>query len=257
MVKRILFSTLLTVSAALAASAAQPTVTYQINASEINSIKTSCNLAVKYTTAPATSVKVTTPENIKEYLDIRVVNGELKATVRNHGHNSIKVDDVTIYVSAPAVTEFEAESAGRITVTDALNRTGKAVEIEVSSAGAVSIASLTCEKLEIDASSAGNVSVNSCVAQNIEADASSAANITLGGVQSRVVEADASSAANVNLSGKATRVNFEASSNGNVKASSLAADSGSAEASSGGSVYCNVKKLSKETSTLGRIKNKN
>lgn len=257
MVKKLLLSTFLTVAGAVAAQAAEPTVTYQVKASAISSIETSSGLTVTYTPGAATSVSVTTPENVRQYLDITVVNGELRATLKSDKPNRLKVDDVKINVSAPSVTEFEARSTGTITATGAVNQSGKKVEIDVSSAGNVNIPSLTCNRLDIEASSAGNVNVTTCNAKTIDAEASSAANIVLNSVMSDYIDAEAGSAANIILSGKAKRVNFEASSNANIKAASLDTDTGNAEASSLGNISCKVKKLTKETSTMGKVKNEN
>lgn len=257
MVKKLLLSTFLTVVGAVAAQAAEPTVTYQVKASAISSIETSSGLTVTYTPGAATSVSVTTPENVKQYLDIKIVDGELRATVKSNKPNRLKVDGVKIAVSAPSVTEFEAQSAGTITATGAVKLPGKKIGIEVSSAGNINIPSLTCDKLDIEASSAGNVNVTTCNAKTIDAEASSAANIVLNSVMSDYIDAEAGSAANIILSGKAKRVNFEASSNANIKAASLAADTGNAEASSLGNISCKAKKLTKETSTMGKIKIEN
>ncbi|MDE5745362.1 MAG: DUF2807 domain-containing protein, partial [Paramuribaculum sp.] len=213
--------TLLLISSALTVFAAKPAmVKYTVQAKNITSIETRQAINVEYTQGNETSVIVTTPERLRNNIDIKIKDGELTACF--NGKVNMKLgESVTITVTAPAVNEFEASSAGSIKIKGLLSLSGKNVEIEASSAASITAESIVCGNIDIESSSASSVSIASCKANTVEASASSASSLTINGINATKVKGNSSSAASLKLSGSCTKAQLSKSSMGSLSSSGL------------------------------------
>ncbi len=237
--KKIILSAIIAIGAGAVCFAASPKVRYGINATNITSIESSAAVKVVYTPSGSTSVTVTTPKELQEYLSVKVSGDKLKIGRKDSFKSSIKsLSDVTVTVHAPAVTDFEATTSSVITVTAPLKATGSEVEIEVSTAGSVTVPGITCSGIEIDASTAGTVNISGNTSAGfISAEASTGSSVKVGGISGDKVKAESSTGASITLSGNADKADLSASTGGSVQASGLKAKSISRSSSSGGSIH--------------------
>lgn len=160
------------------------------------------------------------PENMAKYVSLKVEDGELEVSFKNL-HTVKGNHHTTVYVSGPAIRNFETSSAGNIYLKNGLSYNGE-VKIEASSAGNVHVeAPVRAKKLDLESSSAGNIKVNGVEVDRLEVESSSAGNIKVTGIKAVSVDAEASSAGNVTLEGTCRTFSKEKSSAGNIHAKNL------------------------------------
>lgn len=201
-------------------AAAPGAVKFSIPAKEVSAIETCQAIKIVYTQSPKTSVTVTAPKRLKDKIAISIENVKLSAKF-NSSVNMKLNETVTVFVTAPAVNDFEASSAGSITIAGSLSLPGKKVEIEASSAASFRAPAVDCDKLEVDCSSASSAKIDSCKANTLEVESSSAASLTVNGINATTVKGGVSSAASLKLSGNCVNANLSKSSMGSLNRSSL------------------------------------
>lgn len=219
---------------------------------DFKEIHSSTGVSVYYTQSSTRSVKVESDNQEKlERIATEVKNGKLKIYVksdRKKRNDSFKI--LKVYVSAPNVTEFEADSGSKITLENGVtsdskidievssgshisgNLTAKQIEIEVSSGsafkGEVKANSLdveissgsgvtlsgTADKLELDANSASNFKGEKFTVKTADINANSTSNVTI--TVTEKLKAKASSLAKINYSGNPKNVDVKSSSMGEV-----------------------------------------
>ena len=76
--EKIILSAIIAIGAGAVCFAASPKVKYGVNATNITSIESSAAVKVVYTPSGSTSVTVTTPKELQEYLSVKVSGDKLK-----------------------------------------------------------------------------------------------------------------------------------------------------------------------------------
>lgn len=204
------------------------------------------------------SIEVSAPDNMMEYVEVKVKDNTLIASLQLPKMGFVIKGDykVEVRISAPAVYHVQASSASEIILEKGL-KTPNAVNLEASSAANIKSGKIICRELSAEASSSGNIIVKKGQFQNIEIEANSAGNVNLMEMRAEVVEAEASSAGNVMMEGECIKAKLTASSAGNVKAENLKAVSVQADASSAGNVFCHATEaLKAEANSAGNVRYK-
>ncbi|MDE6459505.1 MAG: DUF2807 domain-containing protein [Paramuribaculum sp.] len=216
-----LILTLLLFSSAITMLAAKPEmVKFTVPAQKVTSIEANKAFKVVYTQDQNTSVTFIAPKRIKDKVDVRIKGGKLVTDFS--GVTNMKRDErVTVIVTAPAVNDFEANSAASIKIKGPLSLPSSKVEIEVSSAASFTAEAINCNKLDIECSSASSGTIRSCKAKTIEAESSSAASLTITGINAETVTGESSSVASLTLSGSCTTKKLSKTSMGSINASRL------------------------------------
>lgn len=231
-------------------------VTKKVNVGSFNAISTGSSVDVIYTQSSGSrSVEIYAPDNLVDYIDVRVEGGVLKVGFKSPGHNfSIKgKHKKEVRVTAPAVTRLEASSSGDIILKNGLRTNGK-VTIKASSSGDVTGGSVTCDNLAATANSSGDVVLEKVNCNNFRADAGSSGDVSVKNLTAANVTATAESSGDVILSGTCENASFRASSSGDVKAKGLKAINVTATASSSGDVECYVTgALTAKASSSGEV----
>ncbi|MDE7452534.1 MAG: DUF2807 domain-containing protein [Paramuribaculum sp.] len=213
--------TLLLFSSALTMLAAKPEmVKFKVPAQTVTSIEANKAFKVVYTQSPNTSVTVIAPKRIKDKIKVRIKEGKL-TTGFSGSANMTSNESITVIVTAPAVNDFEANSAASITIKGALSLPSSEVDIELSSAASFTADAINCAKLEIDCSSASSATIASCNTKTVEAESSSAASLTVKGINATTVKGNSSSAASLTLSGSCITARLSKSSMGSLSSSGL------------------------------------
>lgn len=201
-------------------------------------------------------VKAHIAKELARYFKATVKDGTLHLTFDtkrniNTGNREVAV----VYVTVPSIDELKASVAGSVVCNGELKTRGE-LKVEASSAGSVSLSSVSCRNFTAEMSSAASLTVDRLRAGEVDLDANSAAAMKLRGVEARDVDLDASSSASVTLEGNAGKTaHFDVSSAASVKASGLKAASVTAEASSGASLSCYAtEQISAKGSSGGSVK---
>lgn len=184
-------------------------------------IETETTINVVYTQDEGPQkVVLDVPENMAEYVRLTVKDGKLDISFEKmHSFNG--THRTTLYVSGPAIREFETSSAASIHLKNGVRYDGE-VSIETSSAGNVYVdAPIKAKALSIEASSAGNVKIEGAEVEQLDVESSSAGNIKVNNIKATTVEAEASSAGNITLEGICRRLDKEKSSAGSVNTKNL------------------------------------
>lgn len=206
---------------------------------DIKSIETEAGIYVYYTCGERVEpVRVEGPEDVLEVLEVKCGrDGELELSFSGSKRFSYrsKEEHVHVYVTAPAVSGFEASSGGQIEAEGVVTVAGK-LSADVSSGAYISFGGIRASEVELGASSGGTLEASDVVADDVEAEASSGAHIE--------------------VAGSAYSAQLKASSGGSVSAGKLEAERGKAKASSGGSVRSAIAVAEVERSSGGSVNNK-
>lgn len=231
-------------------------ITKKVNVGSFDAISTSSSVDVIYTQSSGSqSVEIYAPDNLIDYIDVRVDGGVLKVGF-NSPKNNFSISGKhkkEVRVSAPAVNSLRASSSGDIILKNGLKTSGK-VTVKATSSGDVTGGSIVCDDFVTVANSSGDVVLEQVTCSNFSADASSSGDVTVKNLKATNVSADASSSGDVILGGTCENATFSASSSGDVEAKGLKAVNVIASASSSGDVECYVTgALKAKASSAGEV----
>lgn len=225
--------------------------------SDFTKIHTSTGVNVYYTQSSEKSVRVETDDKEKlNRIKTVVSGGTLKIhikSVRGKWGEDDTFKKLKVYVSAPDVKTFEADSGSKITLENGV---------------------ISDSKIGIDVSSGSNISGN-LTAKQIEIEVSSGS-IFKGEVKTNSLDVEINSGSNVALSGTADNLKLEVSSASNFKGQDFSVKTANIEANTASNViltvteklnakanslakinyYGNPKNVNKDTSSLGEINEK-
>ncbi len=180
------------------------------------------------------TVRITTDENIQEYVITDFRNGTLHISIDSKQVNTDRgVNFTQLVVRVPLRSPIEGlEVSSAATIYSELPLRGDRLAIDASSAGGVSVA--VENSCGVSASSAAEVKLR-MTGERCSIDASSAAEVDAE-LYVNDCAAEATSSAEIRLEGTAENLTASASSAGEVLAEDLVAKHGRAEASSGAEV---------------------
>lgn len=231
-------------------------VTKKVDVGSFHAISTSSSVDVIYTqTSGNRNVEIYAPDNVIDYIHVRVEDGVLKVGFKSPRNNfSITgKHKKEVRVAAPAVNSLKASSSGDIIIKNNLTVNGK-LTVKASSSGDVTGKSISCDDFQAMASSSGDVVMEKVSCTNFVADASSSGDVSIKNLKATHVSADASSSGDVILAGVCENASYSASSSGDVEAKAMKAVNVTANASSSGDVECYVTgSLTAKASSSGEI----
>lgn len=199
-------------------------------------IEASRGVKVEIEERPGNDVIIWANDNVMEYVEVEVDEGELEVTIDD---DITTLNNVRVIVSLPNnnnITKIDVASAAKVQVKPEQNV--KALVLQASSAGEITFARANVESFSVAVSSAGDVQ-GVIKADNGLIEASSAADVTLT-LLARSCSAKASSSAGIELEGEVRVFNAEASSAGKVDGEDLLThDKADVRASSAGKVWVN------------------
>lgn len=221
---------------------------------EYTEIDASRGVKVEIEERPGDEVIIYANDNVMEYVEVEIDEGELEITIDDDVNS---LNNVTVIVSLPNnnnITKIEASSAAKVQVKPELNV--KTFKADASSAAEINFARANVESFAIDGSSSGAIK-GVIKADNGYLEATSAADVDVTILAVRCT-AKASSGAEIILEGEVGTLYAEASSAGDVVADGcLVLEMANAKASSGASIKVNsAKKLIAKASSGGSIRYK-
>lgn len=191
---------------------------------------------VELTQSGKYSVRIEAPENLMEYLDVRVVDGTLKLGLKEK-FTSRRIDmggsrnAVRAYISMPSLNELEMSGAAKLNASGQFNA-HREFKLDLSGATQAMGLSIKADEAEVDCSGASRFELNGNF-DKLECDLSGAAKGTLAGNAKRT-EIDLSGAAKLSQNGNIGTLTMEASGsasytlNGNIDAFTLDASGAAA-----------------------------
>lgn len=245
--------------------------------SRINAIDASSVFKITYIQDNSKNyTEIDCPENLVEYLDIRMDNGKLKLNLENVNLKNNRDAGINVKVYSGFLEEVELSGASSFT-SQKMNLQGRDLEFDLAGASRVDVSAISCEKIELDLSGASRINIsdisceeidfdlsgassadiNTLKTVNVEIDNSGASDLNIDSLTADNVSVDVSGASKACLFGNARRVSYEASGSSTINASKLSASVGNIEASGASSIRCSVKSInSYEKSGCAKIKNK-
>ncbi len=181
---------------------------------------------------PAASIKDVVAVISGKTLEIKVAKKKINGIVAKRP----TMKNVSVTVTGPMITAFEASSASSLTCTSTLNSATKAFDIEASSGSSIILSSVSGPKADVEVSSGASVTIKALNAAVADLEASSGAELNVMDLKSKKLTAEASSGAKITLSGKADYGSFEATSGAKINGKSLRLVDSKVDHSSGGSI---------------------
>lgn len=217
-------------------------VTKKVKVDDFNAISTSTSIDVVYTqTTGDTEVEIYAPDNLMEYVKVKVDGGMLKVSFQSEekgkGINIKGKHETEVRVSAPAVHSLQASSSGDIILKNGLQNAGE-VSLKSSSSGDIKAGKISCDALEIEVSSSGDIELGNVECISLTTESSSAGDVSIESLKAETVNVAVSSSGDVSLAGVCRSAKFEASSAGDIEADELKAEKVVARSSSAGDVTC-------------------
>ncbi len=225
--------------------------------SDFTKIHTSSGVNVYYTQSSEKSVRVETDDKEKlNRIKTVVSGGKLKIhikSVRGKWGEDDTFKKLKVYVSAPDVKTFEADSGLKITLENGVTSDSK-IDIEVSSGSNIS-GNLSAKQIEIEVSS-GSAFKGEINSKSVDVEINSGSNVTISG-NADVIELEVNSASN--FKGKDFTVktaNIEADTASNIMLTVTEKLNAKANSLAKINYYGNPKNVNKDTSSLGEINEK-
>lgn len=217
-------------------------ITKKVKVDDFNAISTSTSIDVVYTqTTGDTEVEIYAPDNLMEYVKVKVDGGMLKVSFqskeKSKGINIKGKHETEVRVSAPAIHSLQASSSGDIILKNGLQYAGE-VSLKSSSSGDIKGGKIICDALEIEASSSGDIELRNVECISLTTESSSAGDVSIESLKAETVNVAVSSSGDVSLAGVCRSAKFEASSAGDIEADELKAEKVVARSSSAGDVTC-------------------
>ena len=217
-------------------------ITKKVKVDDFNAISTSTSIDVVYTqTTGDTEVEIYAPDNLMEYVKVKVDGGMLKVSFqskeKSKGINIKGKHETEVRVSAPAIHSLQASSSGDIILKNGLQYAGE-VSLKSSSSGDIKGGKIICDALEIEASSSGDIELGNVECISLTTESSSAGDVSIESLKAETVNVEASSSGDVSIAGVCRSAKLEASSAGDIEADELKAEKVIAKASSSGDVTC-------------------
>lgn len=254
--------------------------TKSFNVRNFNSLELSSVYNATLSRSSQCSLKITAPDDIMEYVVVRVSDGTLELSLGsipnkiqrkyNNGGYDLKAE-----ITMPELCGLEMTGASKISCNDSFDIGNKEFELDLSGATKVNGLNITARSIEGDISGAPYVDLKGKFgsaemdvsgaptadfdfnAGELDMDVSGAANLEVKGTFENIF-VEASGATKINLSGESKALRAEASGASNLKASNLVVET--AEVSTSGTADCSVnatKRAILSSTGVSNIKYKN
>ena len=214
-----------------------PIVSREISVKNISEIEAARGVTVVYKQGTSTSVTVSAPRDIADYIVTDIDGSSILCTVDKDYQIHNGMDRVVVNIVCPKIKSLEASTGATISMESALDLGPEKLSVDATTAGYVEIRAVKCGDLDCDVSTAGNA-------------------VVTGIVCSGTLDVDASTGSTADFEGTAGKVDFDASTGARINAYGLYAPKGDADSSTGADISCKVEYLNSSSSTGGTIDNK-
>lgn len=213
-------------------------VTKPVKTEQFSAIATTSSVNVKYSQSPVTKIEIYAPDNIIDYVDVRVSGNTLTVGYKSGSKIYIRGNNKTeVRVSAPSVTQFNTQSSGDIDIVTTLNAKGEVI-LRTGSSGDIEAGDIICNTLNAKTGSSGDIEVASVKCVAIDAMTGSSGDIELKNVSAKTVNASTASSGDIKISGTCDVAELTTKSSGDIEARNLKAVNVKASTLSSGDISC-------------------
>lgn len=131
-------------------------VTKNVTTGNFNSITTTSSVDVEFRQSATQSIVISAPDNIMEYVDVKVSGKELKVGYKTPVNLVLNNTKVVVKVTAPDVTTFTTGSSGDIDIESNLDVTGD-VTFSTNSSGDIEAHAIKCKNFKAQTGSSGDI----------------------------------------------------------------------------------------------------
>ena len=197
------------------------------------------SMKVVYNTGNQTSVRIDGSDNLVPLVETMVDDGRLLIKYRGRGIRIVGNEDITVYVTAPAVRSFEVKGSSSISINSRLDVAGKDATLTVNGPGDISAKAVSCRSFKGVVNGSGDLDINSRV------DASDDIDLTVNGSGNAEVDAISCKRGTVTLQGsgdisvdavKASELAVKVNGSGDAECNEIAATTVKAELSGSGDI---------------------
>ena len=197
------------------------------------------SMKVVYNTGNQTSVRIDGSDNLVPLVETMVDDGRLLIKYRGRGIRIVGNEDVTVYVTAPAVHSFEVKGSSSISINSRLDVAGMDATLTVNGPGDISAKAVSCRSFKGVVNGSGDLDINSHV------DASGNIDLTVNGSGNAEVDAISCKRGTVTLQGsgdisvdavKASELAVTVNGSGDAECNEIAATTVKAELSGSGDI---------------------
>ena len=197
------------------------------------------SMKVVYNTGNQTSVRIDGSDNLVPLVETMVDDGRLLIKYRGRGIRIVGNEDITVYVTAPAVRSFEVKGSSSISINSRLDVAGKDATLTVNGPGDISAKAVSCRSFKGVVNGSGDLDINSHV------DASDDIDLTVNGSGNAEVDAISCKRGTVTLQGsgdisvdavKASELAVTVNGSGDAECNEIAATTVKAELSGSGDI---------------------
>lgn len=143
-----------------------PVVEQDVELPSFSAIDAKGAVRIVFTQDSVCSVRVRTNEKCINDYDFAVRNDELKVAPKDfRGSVNKNTAAITLFVTAPNLTDIEIAGAGKLDMPEAVSLPGS-LEVEMAGAGEINIDDLTLTSLNIEISGAGKCSLDKVTASD-------------------------------------------------------------------------------------------
>ena len=145
-------------------------ITREYNISEFNELSCDLSATVNFTVAEDYKCTVRVDENLLDYLDVKVSNGELwLARAKEHKKVNLRATEFVFDVTAPSLKEINLVSSGDINIISPLNE--KKLEVGLVGSGNVDFKEeVNIDHLELTVAGSGDINVEKGSIAELEAN---------------------------------------------------------------------------------------
>ena len=227
-------------------------LTKNVTTGNYNSTTTTSSVDVEVQKSATRAIVISAPDNIMEYVDVKVSGKELKIGYKTPVNLVLNNTKVVVKVTAPDVTTFTTGSSGDIDIESNLDVTGD-VTFSTNSSGDIEAHAIKCKNFKAQTGSSGDIEAKNVACTNFNARTQSSGDIKIGNVSATTVYAETGSSGDIKLSGNCTDATFTTNSSGDIMAKSLNAINVKARTYSSGDIYCTGKNIDSDESSSGDI----
>lgn len=194
---------------------------------------------VVYNTGSQASVCIEGSDNLVPLVETMVDDGRLLIKYRGRGIRIVGDEDVTVYVTAPAVRSFEVKGSSSISINSRLDVAGEDATLTVNGSGDISVQAVSCRSFKGVVNGSGDLDINSRV------DASGDLELTVNGSGNTEIDAISCKRGTVKLQGsgdisvdavKASELAVTVNGSGDVECNEIAATTVKANLSGSGDI---------------------
>lgn len=145
-------------------------VTRNYDVTAFNEISSMLPATVNFTMAETYSCSVRVDENLFDYLEIKVKDGELRlGRTKEHKNDNLRATEFTIDITAPSLEEVRLAGSGDINFNSPLNASN--LEVDLAGSGNINFNKETnVDHLELSVAGSGDIYIDNGSIRELEAD---------------------------------------------------------------------------------------